>query len=70
MKRHRRQLVAALMLALAILAFYFAGIMQWIVAVVLLIVLFPFLSFSLFFSLIEEPREKKAVDTIRRRYTT
>ena len=70
MERHRRYLMAAMLVALVISTFYIFGLLKGIWTLILLIFVFPFLSFSLLFSFMEKPEEKRAIDITRRRYTT
>ncbi len=70
MERHRRYLLAAILVAFGILVLHLLGILKGMWTVTTLIFIFPFLSFSLFFSFMEKPKEKRAVDITRRRYIT
>jgi len=49
---------------------YFVHLLEGIWTLTLLLFIFPYLSFSLLFSFMKKPEEKKAVDVIRKRYTT
>jgi len=71
MERHRRYLILAMLGALVISILYFLDILAGMWAIATLIFLFPLLSFSLFFSFMGKPKEKRAIDiTRRRRYVT
>ncbi|MCD6513019.1 MAG: hypothetical protein J7K61_05410 [Thermoplasmata archaeon] len=63
----RRHIAASLLLlALAVLA-YLLGFVSIIHEAVLLIIIFPYLSFSIFFHYNTGRRRKKAIDIIRRK---
>ena len=70
MKRHRRHLLMAMVITIVIIILHFMGLLQWILTTAFLLLVFPYLSFSLFFILIKEPKEKQAIDMIKRRYST
>ena len=60
----------AIALLAFILAIYLAKLVDWKIEIILLLALFPYLSFSIIFSNIKVPKKKKAIDIIRKRYST
>jgi|GEM_PF-5328836 hypothetical protein len=70
MEKHRRHLLVASIITAVVTILYFVHLIQWIVTTVLLLLIFPYLSFSLFFTFIKTPKEEIAIDVMRRRYTT
>ncbi|RLF47050.1 MAG: hypothetical protein DRN29_03560 [Thermoplasmata archaeon] len=70
MEKHRRHLLIASLITAIVTILYFAQLIQWIVTAVLLLLIFPYLSFSLFFTFIKTPKEDVAIDIMKRRYST
>jgi len=59
MKRH---LIASSMAIGVVLILFLARIIEWILATSLLLLLFPYISFSIFFSLAKGEKRKQAID--------
>ena len=70
MKKPKRHLILASILIIISLAAYFLKIIDWKLEILLLLLLFPYLSFSLIFLNNRMPKEKEAIDVMRRRYST
>jgi len=70
MKKPKRHLIVAIILLAIVILFYFLKIINWKIGILLLVLLFPYLSFSILFSNTKMPEKKNAIDVIRRRYST
>ncbi|KAA0007114.1 MAG: hypothetical protein FE045_01095 [Thermoplasmata archaeon] len=69
MKKPKRHLITAFILLVVAILIYIIKIINWKVEVLLLILIFPYLSFSIIFSNIKVPKKKNAIDVMRRRYS-
>ncbi|KAA0005104.1 MAG: hypothetical protein FE045_05655 [Thermoplasmata archaeon] len=70
MKKPKRHLITAFILLFVAILIYIIKIIDWKIEVLLLILIFPYLSFSIIFSNIKVPKKKNAIDVIRKRYST
>lgn len=66
--RMKRHLLLALTAIFVILILYFLGIIEWILTTSLLILIFPYVSFSLFFMFTKSPKKEDAIDITRRAF--
>ncbi len=69
MKKPKRHLITAFILLVVAILIYIIKIINWKIEVLLLILIFPYLSFSIIFSNIKVPKKKNAIDVMRRRYS-
>ncbi len=69
MKKSKRHLITAFILLVVVILIYIIKIINWKIEVLLLILIFPYLSFSIIFSNIKVPKKKNAIDVMRRRYS-